>query len=192
MKKTKKNFNIVIVGYGGQGVLTLAEIIAKAAFKEGYDVKQTEIHGLAQRGGTLQCHVRFGPSVYSPLVSAGCADLIISLEAAEALRACFYANKKTSILLNSKIFRYTLDIKQVLSKIKKYSKKLYVVDADKKTKKLTGNIDMVNSYLLAIAVKKGLLPLGKKVIWEALEERIHPIFLEKNKKIFDSLFGRQL
>ena len=98
-------FNMVVAGYGGQGVLTLAKILARAAFMAGFDVKQAELHGLSQRGGSLTCHIRFGEEVYSPLVCAGGADLIIALEAAEALRACKFASPgKTVALTNTKLF----------------------------------------------------------------------------------------
>lgn len=63
-----KEFNIVLTGVGGQGVLTLGIIIAEAALKQGYDVKTTELHGLAQRGGSIPFHVRFGKKMYTPLI----------------------------------------------------------------------------------------------------------------------------
>jgi len=102
---TSDTFNIITAGYGGQGVLTLAKILARAAFMAGLNVKQAELHGLSQRGGSLACHVRFGKEVYSPLVRAGGADLIIALEAVEALRVCKFANpEKTVVLTNAKFF----------------------------------------------------------------------------------------
>lgn len=74
-----KNLNIIICGLGGQGVITLTRILAQAAFLESYDVKTSELHGLAQRGGSVETHIRFGKKVYSPLVIPGKADLIINL-----------------------------------------------------------------------------------------------------------------
>jgi len=185
-----KPFNLIITGYGGQGVLTLAEIIAKAAFVQGYDVKQAELHGLAQRGGSLQCHVRFGKEIFSSLVRKGNANLIIALETVEALRACYFANKKTIILTNKKIFRLPLELKVILKKIKKYSKKLYVVSADEIIKKITGDITMVNTYVLGYALAKKLLPLKKEIIWQTLKEKIHPEFLEENKKVLGEAFRK--
>jgi indolepyruvate ferredoxin oxidoreductase beta subunit len=78
--------NILVVGIGGQGVMTAAEMLARAAFAQGYDVKKTEVAGMAQRGGVVSSHVRFGPKVYSPQIDPGEADLLIGFEAAEALR----------------------------------------------------------------------------------------------------------
>ena len=78
--------NILVVGIGGQGVMTAAEMLARTAISQGYDVKKTEVAGMAQRGGVVSSHVRFGPKVYSPQINAGEADLLIGFEAAEALR----------------------------------------------------------------------------------------------------------
>ncbi len=81
--------NLIFAGVGGQGVLLIAEITALTAVRAGYDVKQTEVHGVSQRGGSVESHVRFGKIVHSPLVSAGQADVVIGLEKLEGLR---YAN----------------------------------------------------------------------------------------------------
>ncbi len=78
--------NILVVGIGGQGVMTAAEMLARTAISQGYDVKKTEVAGMAQRGGVVSSHVRFGPKVYSPQIDPGEADLLIGFEAAEALR----------------------------------------------------------------------------------------------------------
>ncbi len=78
--------NILVVGIGGQGIMTAAEMLARTALNQGYDVKKTEVAGMAQRGGVVSSHVRFGTKVYSPQIDPGEADLLIGFEAAEALR----------------------------------------------------------------------------------------------------------
>lgn len=78
--------NILVVGIGGQGVMTAAEMLARTALQQGYDVKKTEVAGMAQRGGIVSSHVRFGAQVYSPHIDPGTADILIGFEAAEALR----------------------------------------------------------------------------------------------------------
>ena len=94
-KKMNKNaFNIVISGIGGQGIITLARILAYAAIIEKMDVKTSELHGLSQRGGSVETHIRFGKIIYSPLVRRGGADLIISLDAQESINVCSYAGEK--------------------------------------------------------------------------------------------------
>lgn len=183
-----KNFNLIVTGYGGQGILTLAEIISKSALKQNLEVKQAELHGLAQRGGSLNCHVRFGKNICSSLVRRANADLIISLEALEALRACYWASEKTIILTNSKVFRSPVNLKQILDKIKGFTKNLYVVDADDIVKKIIGDTTMVNTFMLGYAIKKNLLPIKKEIAWQSLKERIRERFLEENKKIFEKAF----
>ncbi|HNX05531.1 MAG TPA: 2-oxoacid:acceptor oxidoreductase family protein [Opitutales bacterium] len=81
-----KTVNVFFCGTGGQGVLKAAEICAVAAMHEGYHVKKSEVHGMAQRGGSVESHVRFGGEVFSPLIPAGDADVMMGFDAAEAAR----------------------------------------------------------------------------------------------------------
>ncbi|MBC8205320.1 indolepyruvate oxidoreductase subunit beta [bacterium] len=81
-----KTKNLLLVGVGGQGVLLASSIISLAAQNSGNDVKMSEVHGMAQRGGVVSTHVRYGEKVYSPLIAVGDADIILAFEAAEALR----------------------------------------------------------------------------------------------------------
>jgi indolepyruvate ferredoxin oxidoreductase, beta subunit len=85
-----KAYNLFFCGVGGQGVLTAAEIAGLAAMSAGYHVKKSEVHGMAQRGGSVESHVRFGPHIYSPLIIPGQADFIICFFAAEGKRLEFY------------------------------------------------------------------------------------------------------
>jgi indolepyruvate ferredoxin oxidoreductase beta subunit len=78
--------NILVVGTGGQGVMTATEILAEAAIALGHDVKKTEVAGMAQRGGVVSSHLRFGPRVLSPQISPGTADVLLGFEAAEGMR----------------------------------------------------------------------------------------------------------
>lgn len=81
-----KTTNIIITGVGGQGVIMASYVLGQAALADGYDVKQSEVHGMSQRGGSVLSHLRFGQKVWSPLVTQGTADLLLSFEALEALR----------------------------------------------------------------------------------------------------------
>ncbi len=78
--------NILIAGVGGQGVLLFSDILANLALASGLDVKKSEVHGMAQRGGSVVSHVRYAPRVYSPLIEEGTADLLVAFEALEAVR----------------------------------------------------------------------------------------------------------
>jgi len=93
--------NILVVGIGGQGVMTAADILATAAMEQGYDVKKTEVAGMAQRGGVVTSHVRFGPKVLSPAIKAGEADLMIAFEPAEALRWATHLRDEGVAMVNT-------------------------------------------------------------------------------------------
>src|SRR3972149_789828 len=88
-----KTFNLILTGYGGQGVITLAKLVTAAAQKQSFQVLESELHGLAQRGGSLQCQIRFGEVVFSPQVADNDADLIIGMDFIEAVRAKNWANQ---------------------------------------------------------------------------------------------------
>jgi len=81
-----KTVNVFFCGTGGQGVLKAAEICAVAAMREGFHVKKSEVHGMAQRGGSVESHVRFGAEVFSPLIPAGQAAVLVGFDGAEAAR----------------------------------------------------------------------------------------------------------
>ena len=83
---TSKTMNVSLVGVGGQGILLTSDILSKAAALAGLDVKKSEIHGMAQRGGSVISQVRFGEKIYSPIISDGASNLLVSFERLEALR----------------------------------------------------------------------------------------------------------
>jgi indolepyruvate ferredoxin oxidoreductase beta subunit len=92
--------NILLVGVGGQGIILASEIMADVFMEAGFDVKKSEVHGMAQRGGSVSTHVRFGPKVFSPLIKEGEADIFLAFEELEALRYLSYLSPKPIILLN--------------------------------------------------------------------------------------------
>ena len=195
-----KEFNIVVTGIGGQGVLTLANIIAEAALKQGYDVKGSELHGLAQREVTIPCHVRFGKKMYSPLVLEGEADLVIGLEPLEALRACYYGSKESktvflidsyrSIPLSVSVMRHKYpSLKETKKLLKPFSKKIMILNASEAVKKETGDIISTNIYLLGHAISKKLIPLKKKFLLEAMKEIFPEKYFEINVRIFELGFN---
>ena len=95
-----KSMNIMVVGVGGQGTLLTSRIIGKTALNNGYDVKLSEVHGMAQRGGSVVTFVRFGDKVSEPVVEEGSADILISFERLEALRYAHYLKKDGVIVVN--------------------------------------------------------------------------------------------
>lgn len=93
--------NILIVGVGGQGIILASDILAEVFLEAGFDVKKSEVHGMAQRGGSVSTHVRFGSRVYSPLIREGEADIYVAFEELEALRYLFFLAPQPVILLNN-------------------------------------------------------------------------------------------
>ncbi|MCP4424497.1 MAG: indolepyruvate oxidoreductase subunit beta [Chloroflexi bacterium] len=94
-----KVYSLMFAGVGGQGSLLIAELTSIAAAHAGYDIKQTEVHGVSQRGGSVETHVRFGQKVHSPIVTPGEAAAVIALEKLEALRFAHFVNPETGIVL---------------------------------------------------------------------------------------------
>ena len=94
-------FDLVIVGVGGQGTLLASKILGYIALEEGCDVKVSEVHGMAQRGGSVITHVRVGDKVHAPLVSSGCADYLLAFEELEAARAAHFLKPSGMLIVNT-------------------------------------------------------------------------------------------
>lgn len=97
MKETK---SILFIGVGGQGTILASKVLSEGLLRYGYDVKMSEVHGMAQRGGSVVTQVRFGEKVHSPLVEIGKADAIVAFEKSEALRAIQYLKKDGYLIVN--------------------------------------------------------------------------------------------
>lgn len=94
--------SVLFSGVGGQGIVLASTILAKCAFQQGLMVKESELHGMAQRGGSVISHVRFGDEVYSPLIPRGKADFLVALEELEGLRYFYYLKPGGTVILNRK------------------------------------------------------------------------------------------
>jgi len=186
-KKQMKNFNILIAGTGGQGLITLLQIVSEAAMIEGYDIKTAELHGLSQRGGSINTHIRLGKKVYSPLISSGAADLVISLENLEALRAAPFVSPKTKFLINcySLPFVGTISEKEIDKKMNKLIKgKKYIISASEICKKELGKEVLSGVYLVSYASFKKILPIKPNSISKAIKKVIPKKYLDMNLKAF--------
>ncbi|OYD15694.1 hypothetical protein CH330_04940 [candidate division WOR-3 bacterium JGI_Cruoil_03_51_56] len=93
--------NILVCGVGGQGVILFSNLLANIALTAGLDVKKSEVHGMAQRGGTVNTHVRYGPKVFSPLIEEGTANLVVAFEKLEALRYVHFLGKKGRLVYDT-------------------------------------------------------------------------------------------
>ena len=182
-------FNIVIVGTGGQGLITLLQVIAEAAVFSGLDIKTSEQHGLSQRGGSVEVHIRFGKKIHSPLVAQGGADLVIALEMQEALRAAYFADTKTKFLINKHVVPVPLktsftedQVSKILSKI---TRKIEFVPASEICQKELGTPVVAGIYLMSLAVLRGLIPLKSDLVLKAIKKVIPEKYFELNKKAFD-------
>ena len=94
--------NILFSGVGGQGIILASRLVAKCAFNAGYMVKESEVHGMAQRGGSVVSHVRFGREVHSPLIPTGKADFLLAMEELEGLRYTYFLKPGARVVLNMK------------------------------------------------------------------------------------------
>lgn len=189
-----KSYNIIITGVGGQGVISLAKIIAQAALNSGFDVKMSEIHGLAQRGGHLETHVRIGKKIYSPLISFQGADLVIAFEPLEILRCLYYISDKTQLVINtSKIIPISSyidkkeypELKEITEQLKNSTKKIFQIDAVEKIKKIVKTTVPLNIFMLGLVYYKRFLPLSRIKILKSIKTVISEKYFEINKKIFD-------
>ena len=184
----KKTSNILLCGVGGQGILLASEIISSALMKAGYDVKQSEVHGMAQRGGSVISHIRFGKKVYSPLIEPGSADIVVSFEMLEALRYLPYMNKNTKVIVNTQkilpapvatgIDTYPQD---VLDRLRQMGLAVFSVDAFE-TAKSMGEPRAVNMIL--VGALSAFLPLDEKVFLQVITGRIPEKIRKVNTEAF--------
>ncbi|MBD3405603.1 MAG: indolepyruvate ferredoxin oxidoreductase subunit beta [Candidatus Lokiarchaeota archaeon] len=184
---TRNTINIVISGVGGQGVLTLAEILAKTALASSHNVRVGEIHGMAQRGGHVVCTVRIGPNAHGPIVDPGTADLLVGFEPVETLREISSIKQDGYVLLSTHV-QYPVSVsmgkseypsqKEILSELNKFTPNIFEIDAMKFAKK-AGSSRSLNMVMLGAIIGTGLTPLTKQAAIEsvtsAFSKRFEPI-----------------
>jgi indolepyruvate ferredoxin oxidoreductase, beta subunit len=148
--------NIVICGVGGQGILLAGELLGDVALRSGYDVKKSEIHGMAQRGGSVVSHIRFGEKIYSPTISEREANFIFSFEKMETLRYISYLKADGIVIVNNqKISPTSTSIKSVSypddieKSFKDRCRQFKYIDALEIAKK-TGNIKTLNVVMIGV------------------------------------------
>jgi indolepyruvate ferredoxin oxidoreductase beta subunit len=183
----EKTYNLILTGVGGQGIITLLQVIDESAFIEGYDVRSSELHGLSQRGGSVEAHVRFGKKVNSPMVSNGTADLIIAFEVLEGLRESSKAGKQTKLLINDYNFPLigSLSKDEVIKQLKATKRELHLVPASQDCKDKLQNEIVCTMYLFGYAIAKKLMPIKKESVLKALNNIIPQKYLELNIKAFE-------
>ena len=192
-KKLPESRNIIICGVGGQGIILASDVLCHTAFLEGLDVKKSEVHGMAQRGGSVITHVRFSDKVYSPLIEEGTSDFILAFEKLEALRYRHYLKKAGHIIVDNREIppmsvlvgqaQYPEDIDQKLRRVGK----THFVDAAHIALEL-GNIRVVNIILLGVL--STYLDFKEKSWTKAISNNVKEKFVELNIQAFGR--GREL
>ena len=184
--------NIMIVGVGGQGTLLTSRIIGKTAMAEGLDVKISEVHGMAQRGGSVVTFVRFGEQVCEPVVEEGQADVIIAFERLEALRYAHFLKKDGVLVVNDcRIDPMTVVIgakqypENILENLKA-EHEIYAIDGQKIALEL-GNSKVLNSVVLGYAAK--FIGFSKDAWLNTVASTVPPKTIELNKKAFEEGYG---
>jgi len=187
---SKKKFDILICGVGGQGILLASEILSDVALEAGYDVKKSEVHGMAQRGGSVESHIRIGEKVYSSIIKKGDADIVLSFEYIEGLRYVDYLKKDGSVISSSqKIIPMTVifnDAKypnNVEALLQERAREVLFLDVIQMAADL-GNPKVINTILLGVLAKRMDIP--KETWLKVIERRVKPKTIEVNKKAFEA------
>lgn len=180
--------SIMIVGVGGQGTLLASRILGSALTSEGFDVKVSEVHGMSQRGGSVVTYVRYGEKVYSPVVTQGEADLILSFEQLEAARWLPYLKKGGKIVVNTQ----AIDPMPVISGVMSYPQEIIanlknsgidVIDVDALAlAEEAGSVKAVNVVLIGLVAKQ--MNMKKDVLEQAIKDTVPAKFVELNLKAF--------
>jgi indolepyruvate ferredoxin oxidoreductase beta subunit len=181
--------NILIVGVGGQGIILSSEVISSVALTAGMDVKQSEVHGMAQRGGSVSSHVRFGDKIYSPTIEKGQADILLSFELMETLRWVEYLSDAGTAVVNvqqidpmpvaSGKAQYPAD---VLEQLDTYCSELIRVKGQELALE-AGHIKAVNTVMMGVLSNR--LDFSEADWKAAIEKRVPPKTIDINFKAFD-------
>ena len=179
--------NIMIVGVGGQGTLLTSRILGGITVAAGYDAKLSEVHGMAQRGGSVVTFVRYGEKVAEPIVEEGCADVLIAFEKLEAMRYAHFLKKDGAIVVND----HRIDPITVVTGAAQYPENIienlekeynvYKVNAMDEALKL-GNSKVFNIIVLGVAAKH--MDFSKEDWLSVIEKTVPAKTVEINKKAF--------
>jgi indolepyruvate ferredoxin oxidoreductase beta subunit len=188
-----KEFNILITGVGGQGVILMSELLGKAAVKDGLRVRGSEILGMAVRGGSVTSIIRIGDEVYGPLIPMGKCDVLIGMEPSEALRNITYLSKSSLVIVNIAVtIPFTVSIgeskypslEEILEKLSNASGRVIKLDAAQIAQE-AGSLLTTNIVILGALFGTGKLPIGIETIKETIQTRFPAKTAPVNIKAFD-------
>ncbi len=189
---TKARFKLLIVGVGGQGVLTASKFLGEAAFSAGLPVSVGQLHGMAQRGGSVECSVLIGPGKSSFIRESG-ADAVIGLEPLEVVRSLSKLSKQTKAVINlGQVVPFSLAIKEeayppldgVLERIRAVAPAMYQVDGPRIVKEV-GVSRTLNVVMLGALSALEILPFESTRLWAAIEKKSPAHFIEVNRQAYD-------
>lgn len=180
---------IILAGVGGQGILTLARMIGNLALILNLDVKISEVHGMAQRGGSVVVHITIGDTIYSPLIPYNKADWLVGLELIEACRYLSYCNQRTKIVIDHRIInpplgKIMLTANEIIDLIKKKFQDVHIIYAYKYACKM-GDPLLTNSIIFGALHKLNLLNASYDKCLQALSNTFPSSILEKNILAFN-------
>jgi indolepyruvate ferredoxin oxidoreductase beta subunit len=188
-----KEFNILITGVGGQGVILMSELLGRAAVADGLRVRGSEILGMAVRGGSVTSAIRIGDEVYGPLIPTGKCNALVGMEPSEALRNIAYLSKSSLVLLNTAVtVPFTVSIgessypslEEMLRQLGKASDRIIQLDAAKTAEK-AGSRLATNIVMLGALFGTGQLPIKMATIKETVESHFPAKLAPVNIKAFD-------
>ena len=175
--------DIILAGVGGQGILSIATVIGQAALAEGWYLKQAEVHGMSQRGGEVQSHLRISTEpIWSDLIPQGKADIILSLEPLEALRYVPWLAPEGCVVTSSVPFRNIdnyPDIDQVYAAVKACPKHM-LIDTDALVKEINAPVQAANMVLLGAAIP--MLGIEPEIMKTALQK----VFARKSEAVVET------
>ena len=181
--------NILVVGVGGQGTILASELLSGVLIAAGYEVKKSEVHGMAQRGGRVVSHVRFGRKVYSPLIVKGEADILVGFEMAETLRSLDWLVSGARVLAEKRaILSYTSQVGlepypfDALDQIRSAGFELNVVDGEALAIQ-AGEKKTANVVLMGLLAR--YLPVQRGVWEETIRKNMPAKFVDVNLRAFE-------
>jgi indolepyruvate ferredoxin oxidoreductase beta subunit len=189
--------DIVFTGVGGQGIVVASDIFCEAAMMDGWDVAKAEVHGMAQRGGSIVAHVRIGDRVQAPLIETGKADMILGFELLETARTLPMLEEKGRILVNAKYISPSTSFESsdksqtsqdLLKTLIDNAKEVFTIDGEKIAVKL-GNIRVVNTVLLGALSTLFENQIRAESLKEAIAIRLKDKHMSVNLKAFQ--LGRE-
>lgn len=186
----KQSGNILFSGVGGQGILLASELTAYAQLAEGFDVKKSEVHGMAQRGGSVEAHLRYGERVYSPLIDPGSADILVAFEILEAARYLPYLHKDSAVVVNTqKILPPAVALgkasypEDILSELTERKINVVPIDAFAIAEEV-GEMRTVNVAM--VGAMSNFLAVSPEVFLRVIDTTVKKQFREVNKRAFEA------